>query len=563
MKIFFLLLFLSFSFVNINSQVPFNQSPDWISADISNVATGGAFADINNDGWLDFVVANGNDISIQTLVVYYNDGTGKFPSVPYWQSVDSDYHGHLAVGDVNGDGWADVAVSVYIGKGGFSTPGKVKLFLNNNGTLSSNPDWVSAELFYTFSCAFGDADGDGDLDLAVAAGEAYYVNPDQLRIFYNENGNLESIPSWKSQISFYSYDVCWADFDNDGDLDLVCAGESNPNYIFENYGDSISVTPTWQSADASKYANSLFAGDVNNDGFLDLAISDNNQLGGTGRFKIYLNNNGTLETTPFWSSSFSGMGSGINLVDIDNDDDLDLITGGWWEPVRIYLNDDGNFSSTPDYVSTSSSVVEVIVCGDVDNDALISEVMYDVGPKKLFYLPRNHIQKINRIIVAGDTLQLNEYCYNLENGWISLAAKPDSAAEIIIEYVYSKDIDIGVTNWDQNIGNYVFLNKSNPVSIESETELLNGFILSQNYPNPFNPATQIQYTINSRQFVSLKVFDVLGNEIAVLVNEEKPAGKYTIEFNSESRANNLSTGVYIYQLRAGTFAESKKMLLLR
>lgn len=435
--------------------------------------------------------------------------------------------------------------------------------MNNNGTLSSNPDWVSAELFYTFSCAFGDADGDGDLDLAVAAGEAYYVNPAQLRIFYNENGNLESIPSWKSQISFYSYDVCWADFDNDGDLDLVCAGESNPNYIFENYGDSISVTPTWQSADASKYANSLFAGDVNNDGFLDLAISDNNQLGGTGRFKIYLNNNGTLETTPFWSSSFSGMGSGINLVDIDNDDDLDLITGGWWEPVRIYLNDDGNFSSTPDYVSTSSSVVEVIVCGDVDNDALISEVMYDVGPKKLFYLPRNHIQKINRIIVAGDTLQLNEYCYNLENGWISLAAKPDSAAEIIIEYVYSKDIDIGVTNWDQNIGNYVFLNKSNPVSIESETELLNSFILSQNYPNPFNPATQIQYTINSRQFVSLKVFDVLGNEIAVLVNEEKPAGKYTIEFNSESRANNLSTGIYIYQLRAGTFAESKKMLLLR
>ena len=293
-KLLSIILFFIF-FSQLYSQVPFPQNPDWISTEVSDVSTGGAFADINKDGWLDFVVANGNDISIQKLVVYYNNGNGTFPTTPNWQSADIDYHGHLDVGDVNADGWPDVAVSVYIGNGGFTTPGKVKLYLNNNGTLSSNPDWVSADQFYTFSCAFGDADGDGDLDLAVAGGEAYYNNPAQPRIYYNNGGMLETLPSWKGSASIYSYDVNWADFDNDGDLDLVFAGESNPNYIFENFGDSISVTPTWQSTDASQYANSLFVGDVNNDGFLDLAISDNNQLGGTGKFKIYLNNNGTFK----------------------------------------------------------------------------------------------------------------------------------------------------------------------------------------------------------------------------------------------------------------------------
>ena len=193
---------------------------------------------------------------------------------------------------------------------------------------------------------------------------------------------LETLPSWKGSASQYSYDVNWADFDNDGDLDIVFAGESNPNYIFENFGQS---APPWQSTDASQYANSLFVGDVNNDGFLDLAISDNNQLGGTGKFKIYLNNNGTLNTTPYWTSTFSGYGSGINLADIDNDLDLDLITGGWWQPVRIYLNNSGSFNITPQYTSTSTSVVEAIVCGDIDKDAIQNVQEFFTGMDRRSY----------------------------------------------------------------------------------------------------------------------------------------------------------------------------------
>ncbi|NNG27548.1 MAG: T9SS type A sorting domain-containing protein, partial [Ignavibacteriaceae bacterium] len=442
----------------------------------------------------------------------------------------------------------------------------VKLYLNNAGTLSSNPDWTSGDLVYTFSCAFGDADGDGDLDLAVAGGESYQNNPEQPRIYFNNGGMLESLPSWKAQNTQYSYDVNWADFDNDGDLDVVFAGESFPNRIFENYGDSISTAPTWQSTDASQYANSLFIGDINNDGFLDLAISDNNQLGGQGRFKIYLNNNGVLNTTPFWQSSFSGYGSGIMLADIDGDIDLDLLTGGWWEPCRIYLNDNGNFNSIPDYTSSSSSVVEAIVCGDVDKDAIntVTESVDSDGSQKLFYMPRTPLQKIVNVIVDADTLTYAQFCYDLECGWISLASAPDSGRIILFEISESWDIDMAITNWDQSKGNYLFYNTSNPVLVENEKTIPTNFVLYQNFPNPFNPITKIKFSIpqNERretQDVSLRVYDVLGNEVATLVNEEKPFGEYEVEFES----NNLTSGVYFYQLRMGDFIQSKKMILLR
>jgi hypothetical protein len=99
------------------------------------------------------------------------------------------------------------------------------------------------------------------------------------------------------------------------------------------------------------------------------------------------------------------------------------------------------------------------------------------------------------------------------------------------------------------------------VSVQDEhiSEIPKDFILLQNYPNPFNPSTSIQYAVGNRQFVQLKVYDILGNEVATLVNEEKSPGTYEVEFN----ATQLSSGVYFYRLQAGDFIETKKMILLR
>jgi hypothetical protein len=85
------------------------------------------------------------------------------------------------------------------------------------------------------------------------------------------------------------------------------------------------------------------------------------------------------------------------------------------------------------------------------------------------------------------------------------------------------------------------------------------FSLSQNYPNPFNPTTTIKYQLPASSKVTLKVYDVLGNEVATLLNEEKEAGTYEVMFE----ASNYSSGVYIYRLQAGSFIETKKMVLLR
>jgi len=88
---------------------------------------------------------------------------------------------------------------------------------------------------------------------------------------------------------------------------------------------------------------------------------------------------------------------------------------------------------------------------------------------------------------------------------------------------------------------------------------VNSFSLSQNYPNPFNPSTIIKYTLGSRQYATLKVYDVLGNEVATLVNEELPPGEYEVEYN----VSNLSSGIYFYRLNAGSYSSTKKMLLLK
>jgi hypothetical protein len=89
------------------------------------------------------------------------------------------------------------------------------------------------------------------------------------------------------------------------------------------------------------------------------------------------------------------------------------------------------------------------------------------------------------------------------------------------------------------------------------------FELSQNYPNPFNPSTVISYALPSKEFVQLKVFNVLGNEIATLVNEVQEAGNYKVEFNPASCIQYPATGVYFYRLEAGSFVESRKMTLVK
>ena len=93
----------------------------------------------------------------------------------------------------------------------------------------------------------------------------------------------------------------------------------------------------------------------------------------------------------------------------------------------------------------------------------------------------------------------------------------------------------------------------------TKNEVNDKFILYTCYPNPFNPSTTIRYQIPQDGIVTLKIYDILGSEVTTLVNEEKLAGKYEVNFN----ASTLASGVYIYRIQAGDFVSSKKMILLK
>jgi hypothetical protein len=109
-------------------------------------------------------------------------------------------------------------------------------------------------------------------------------------------------------------------------------------------------------------------------------------------------------------------------------------------------------------------------------------------------------------------------------------------------------------------------------TVSEDENIISGFYLQQNYPNPFNPSTIIGYQLPVISWVSLKIYDILGKEVATLVNEEKPAGKYKVVFNGHSDGGqNLSSGIYIYQISIRDaesssgqgFVQTKKMILLR
>lgn len=137
-----------------------------------------------------------------------------------------------------------------------------------------------------------------------------------------------------------------------------------------------------------------------------------------------------------------------------------------------------------------------------------------------------------------------------------------TSSQVKVQFQLKTDGGVTRDGWYlDDIGIFIY---SIPTDISNDETIVYHFDLKQNYPNPFNPTTKIKYTIPSNvkreiSNVILKIYDVLGNEVATLVNEEKPAGIYEVDFD----ASGLSSGIYFYKLQAGSFVETKKMMLLK
>jgi hypothetical protein len=129
-----------------------------------------------------------------------------------------------------------------------------------------------------------------------------------------------------------------------------------------------------------------------------------------------------------------------------------------------------------------------------------------------------------------------------------------------IEYHTNISFEIGDGNFGNGLFSRIAIEGSSIVTVpDEEAPTLRSFSISQNYPNPFNPSTKIKFSVPKSSHVQIRVFDILGNEVATLVNERKNEGLYEITFDASA----LSSGVYFYTLRAGDFVGTKKMLLLR
>ncbi len=198
-----------------------------------------------------------------------------------------------------------------------------------------------------------------------------------------------------------------------------------------------------------------------------------------------------------------------------------------------------------------------------------------------FYPP--YIVKYDAQIKKDTTDWLNNYIKLYEMNFLNIQnrAAQESSSHVGIldhrwEFYYTTALNFGIIKIKVITQGFTFLQETletikgayiNGIiygdtittSIRNQNSLYEFYILSQNYPNPFNPTTKIVYSIPTTSFVKLKVYDILGREVAALVDEEKSVGSYNIEFNGSG----LSSGIYFYKIQAGDYSSVKKMILVK
>ncbi len=253
------------------------------------------------------------------------------------------------------------------------------------------------------------------------------------------------------------------------------------------------------------------------------------------------------------------------------------------------VNSDGNFSWTPNFVNMSDPTnqklhsvttistdhVAKIAWEDTRNDGggIYAQNINPDGT--LGYVPvpveLNSFTGIldgNNVILKWQTAtEINNLGFDIErtasaknNSWKKIGfVEGNGTTTNQHSYSFSdENINSGIYSYRlkqiDNNGTYKYINLDKSFTIQPVA-----YSLSQNYPNPFNPATVIKYSIPVASRVSIKIYNVIGKEVATLVNEEKPAGNYEVNFN----ASEFSSGVYYYTISAGNFRETKKMILLR
>ncbi len=434
-------------------KIDLGDKPAW-TGEKGYLATGTGWSDINGDGWIDLVVSNGIDAAEQPVVVYFNE-KGRVNSNPGWESEYKLPGGNLFSADLNGDNYPELLIShLGLSKKGF-LPGSHALFRNVNGQISGAPAWLSPAA-NGFSCTGGDFDGDGDMDIAFGQGVNAIKEEDKkfqkAFVFLNNEGKFAAFPEWKSEKNYLINDICAIDIDKNGELDLCISGKGFGISVFYNYNGKLETSPSWFT-DSILGARQMTFGDIDGDGYQELAVAVPALKFGSegGKFCLFKNNSGKLEKEPFWICEKYREPSCVSFADVDADGDLDLAAGGFFSYLGIFENNKGKFADNFSWNYKSDSkkfVVQQIAWGDYDQDYIVNEVkkLQTDSRRKLFYTGRKNLQDITGVILNNKPLNNKKYCYDLNEGWISLAETPAAEDRLSIIYSYSKDPDLAVTH---------------------------------------------------------------------------------------------------------------------
>ena len=308
-----------------------------------------AFGDVNQDGYMDLAV--GND-GMQN-VVYINDGNGSLAGVTRTFGPGNDSTASVAFGDVDGDGDLDV----FAGNAGQ----KNVIYLNDgSGDFSAGTRDFGTGSDWTNSIALGDVDGDGDLDIAVGN-----WNSQQNVVYLNDgSGHFDDSASARTfgAGTDSTTSTALGDVDGDGDLDIAVGNSAaQPNAVYLNDGSGNFTAGTRAFGTGSDESLTIAMGDVDGDGDLDIAV------GNSGEQSAVYRNDGNGD---FSGSSEFGTPDVIRTVafgDVDGDGDLDLAVGNATQD-KVILNDgNGNFTVERGF-SSSSGGTATIAFGDVDGD---------------------------------------------------------------------------------------------------------------------------------------------------------------------------------------------------
>ena len=236
----------------------------------------------------------------------------------------------------------------------------------------------------------------------------------------------------------------------------------------------------------------------------------------------------------------------------------DFDRDGVFDVVDVDDDNDG----IPDVVcaNSSGSSFSVVLCDSAGN--LSSPINYPVGAFPISVDLGDVDGDLDLDIVTSNFTGASFTLYENDGTGVFINRNDlpaNQAGSCAVFHDRDNDGDMDMTGIDE-LEDLLILFTNDPTTKVNTTESIpEEFSLYQNYPNPFNPVTKIKYEIFQSANASLKVYDVLGNEIVTLVNEEKPVGKYQIEFDGVG----LPSGIYFYQLKAGSFVETKKMVLMK